>query len=123
MAIMCEAPRFLVYASQVSMTSSLLFILILLTAAGDWHSMCCRSENKTVWPCPAKGPHSVGSDGLRGSSQPCWANASLIATIAANIRSIVKQEQGTKIISLSGMDGTATFIQCPTGSGTLSNRE
>jgi hypothetical protein len=63
----------------------------------------------TQWPCPL----SMLMGTARGQSQPCWSNASLIATMTATIRTLVRKYPQTRRISLAGLDGTSTFIQCP----------
>jgi hypothetical protein len=63
----------------------------------------------TQWPCPLS--MLVGK--IKGQSQPCWSNASLITTMTANIRELVRKYPQTRRISLAGLDGTSTFIQCP----------
>ena len=71
------------------------------------------SEESTIWPCPSTGANSLVGPG-KAHSQPCWSNASAIARQAASIRALMKKHPDTKLISLSGLDGTSTFIQCPT---------
>jgi hypothetical protein len=63
----------------------------------------------TQWPCPLS--MLVGTS--KGQSQPCWSNASLIATMVSNIHELVQKYPQTRRISLAGLDGTSTFIQCP----------
>ena len=65
----------------------------------------------TTWPCPQSGPNSLGKPYM---SQPCWGNASLISAITSNIRGLIQQYPNQRIINLGGLDGTSTFIQCPT---------
>ena len=56
----------------------------------------------TQRPCPLS--MLVGK--IKGQSQPCWSNASLIATMTANIRQLVRKHPQTRRISLAGLDGS-----------------
>ena len=63
--------------------------------------------SKTAWPCP------VTETFAHWTSQPCWGNASFIATMIGTMRGLIKQAPGVRMVSVSGLDGTASYLQCP----------